>query len=339
MNQNNQILLKNLYTEYNQTLKPVLASVEALYESHPLPLFNEIRSFNDHIARCYRDDITEEFITEQLSKASHHLKRVIFDCLKYLNVYYHDNVIQFEKRSKHIDLSSISDGNFWIDYQRLRQESTKMVREAKKIEGLNFDLSFEKFQNSTVLYDNLNELIYDHTAQINRARSKFYVNNVIHIIIFIFSSLLFWHNIQYYSVLLWNNNNRCSQIIAQINEICLSLIWFNSNGQRFWEKQCPAKYEIILYWSEADNSFIAAIPELPGCMADGSTCQEALNNAEIVISEWLQTAKELGRTIPQPKGRFMYAWFGKMCFNGLSFSFAPNGACFWGMELLEAFHP
>lgn len=64
-----------------------------------------------------------------------------------------------------------------------------------------------------------------------------------------------------------------------------------------------SKYEIIIYWSEADGAFIAEVPELAGCMADGGTYQEALNSAERVIQEWIETAKELGREIPQPKAR------------------------------------
>ena len=67
------------------------------------------------------------------------------------------------------------------------------------------------------------------------------------------------------------------------------------------------KYERIIFWSEKDNKFIVEVPELPGCMADGDTAEHALQNAEIVISEWLETAKEIGREIPQPKGRLMYA--------------------------------
>jgi predicted RNase H-like HicB family nuclease len=67
------------------------------------------------------------------------------------------------------------------------------------------------------------------------------------------------------------------------------------------------RYEIILYWSDEDEAFIAEVPELPGCMADGATYQEALTNAEVVIQEWIETARELGRPIPQPKGRLMYA--------------------------------
>ncbi len=67
------------------------------------------------------------------------------------------------------------------------------------------------------------------------------------------------------------------------------------------------KYEIIIYWSNADDSFIAEVPELPGCMADGITTAEALKNVEFVISEWIETAKELGRSIPVPKGKLAYA--------------------------------
>jgi len=67
------------------------------------------------------------------------------------------------------------------------------------------------------------------------------------------------------------------------------------------------KYEMIIYWSSEDNAFIAEVPELPGCMADGGTYQEAVMNAEVIIDEWIDTANGLGRLIPQPKGRLMYA--------------------------------
>jgi len=67
------------------------------------------------------------------------------------------------------------------------------------------------------------------------------------------------------------------------------------------------KYEIILYWSHEDEAFIAEVPELAGCSADGPDRQAALTNAEAVIAEWLETARELGRPIPEPKGRLLYA--------------------------------
>ncbi|HEY9637384.1 MAG TPA: type II toxin-antitoxin system HicB family antitoxin [Coleofasciculaceae cyanobacterium] len=67
------------------------------------------------------------------------------------------------------------------------------------------------------------------------------------------------------------------------------------------------RYEIILYWSEEDQAFIAEVPELPGCAADGETYQEALQNVEVIMQEWIETAEELGRPIPEPKGRLMFA--------------------------------
>ena len=68
------------------------------------------------------------------------------------------------------------------------------------------------------------------------------------------------------------------------------------------------KYEIIIYWSDEDKAFIAEVPELPGCMADGATQNEVLANIEAVIREWIETANDLGRPIPEPKGcRLMLA--------------------------------
>jgi len=67
------------------------------------------------------------------------------------------------------------------------------------------------------------------------------------------------------------------------------------------------RYEMIVYWSEEDEAFIVEVPELPGCMADGATYQEAIANAQVIIQEWIETAQELGRPIPEPKGRLVYA--------------------------------
>jgi predicted RNase H-like HicB family nuclease len=68
-----------------------------------------------------------------------------------------------------------------------------------------------------------------------------------------------------------------------------------------------SKYEMVIYWSEDDSAFIVEVPELPGCMADGASYREAVANAEVVIEEWLETAQELGRFIPAPRGRLMFA--------------------------------
>jgi predicted RNase H-like HicB family nuclease len=73
------------------------------------------------------------------------------------------------------------------------------------------------------------------------------------------------------------------------------------------DAELPFKYEVIIYWSDADEAFIAEVPELAGCAADGQTPQEALAVVEVVAREWIETARELGRPIPQPRGRLLFA--------------------------------
>lgn len=67
------------------------------------------------------------------------------------------------------------------------------------------------------------------------------------------------------------------------------------------------RYEVIIYWSAEDDAFIAEVPELPGCAADGATYEDALANVRVIIDEWIETAQQLGRSIPEPRGRLMYA--------------------------------
>ncbi|MDP8262467.1 MAG: type II toxin-antitoxin system HicB family antitoxin [Candidatus Ancaeobacter aquaticus] len=67
------------------------------------------------------------------------------------------------------------------------------------------------------------------------------------------------------------------------------------------------KYEVLIYWSKDDNAYIAEVPELSGCMADGSSYESALKNVEVIIKEWIETAKNAGKPIPDPKGKLMYA--------------------------------
>ena len=72
------------------------------------------------------------------------------------------------------------------------------------------------------------------------------------------------------------------------------------------KKTCRLRYEIVVYWSEEDEAFIAEAPELPRCAADGTTYEEALKDLEVVMQEWIETATELGRPVPEPKGRLVF---------------------------------
>lgn len=67
------------------------------------------------------------------------------------------------------------------------------------------------------------------------------------------------------------------------------------------------RYEVIVYWSDEDEAYIAEVPELPGCVADGVTYEETVRNIQVIIAEWIETAKASGREIPTPKGRLLYA--------------------------------
>ncbi len=67
------------------------------------------------------------------------------------------------------------------------------------------------------------------------------------------------------------------------------------------------RYELIIYWSRTDECFVVEVTELPGCMADGATYEQAVVNAQAVIQEWLETARSLNRPIPEPRGRLAYA--------------------------------
>ena len=69
----------------------------------------------------------------------------------------------------------------------------------------------------------------------------------------------------------------------------------------------PLKYEVIIYWSDDDQGFIAEVPELPGCAADGTTPEQALAKVQVVASKWIETARELGRPVPEPRGRLLFA--------------------------------
>jgi predicted RNase H-like HicB family nuclease len=73
------------------------------------------------------------------------------------------------------------------------------------------------------------------------------------------------------------------------------------------EARLQTKYELVIWWSDEDGAFLVEVPELPGCMADGGTYEEALANVQVIIRQWIETAEELGRPVPQPRGRLMYA--------------------------------
>jgi len=146
-----------------------MAELEALYEKAPIPVFNEIRAFTDHLSRCYRDNVDEKYIREQLSKARNHLVRAIFDCFKYINVYYYK---RFKKTDRLFNFSRIREidfGDFKNEYDRLHRKAFEAKKNAKKFESKDRDQSFKYYEEA---YNTFVEL-EDHLAKYqNRIKWK-----------------------------------------------------------------------------------------------------------------------------------------------------------------------
>lgn len=183
--------LLNLYNEcYNETLKPLLATVESLYEEQPVVIFNEIRSFNDHIARCYRPDANEDFIRDNLTKAKSHLKRAILDCFKHLNVYYYEVSRKFERNCRNVDLTTVSNGEFYIKYRKLKQSAVNTVRKAKKVETIDIEKAFDTYQKAYSEYAALDDFINQNLTNINWAKVKFTVKRTLKFFAWLLSAII-----------------------------------------------------------------------------------------------------------------------------------------------------
>lgn len=190
MNKKQSEELANLYNTYNETIKPLIALIEARFEKFPLPIFNEIRAFNDHVAQCYRKGIGTDYIQGELNRAERHIKRIVFDCFKYLNVSLNDFVVKFEKQTKKIDLTTINNGDFFVKYKKLRASAIQAVRDAKKVESKDNQTAFEKYEEAFNIYCDLEELINSNFTNIIWARAKFNLGMIGKIILWLLAAIL-----------------------------------------------------------------------------------------------------------------------------------------------------
>jgi len=193
MNKRNNEYLVDIFKTYNDVLKVLLAEVEATYSATPTLLFNEIRSSFDHIARTYRDGIEEYEIENQLKKAQSHIRRAIIDCYKFLNVFYQEKIVKFEKETRNIDLISIDNGRFYNEFKQNHELAIESLREAKKLEGIDTEAAFQKYQESyNYLYD-INQLITENykkvTYKIFRQSSVYISKILIWVIIALLSGI------------------------------------------------------------------------------------------------------------------------------------------------------
>lgn len=170
--QQTQSLLAPLYESYLNAIKPLIAEIEARTEKFPLPLFNEIRAFNDHVARCYSSSASDNDILGNIQKAEGHITRIVLDCYKYLNVFIYEEVKKFEKSTKNIDLTNIDNGTFWPEYKRLCKQGRNKKKEAKTIESINKIKALQLLQEAYNIYVQLENLIDNQIENVKWARVK-----------------------------------------------------------------------------------------------------------------------------------------------------------------------
>ena len=172
-----------LYATYNESIKFLIAHIELLYEKFPTPIFNEIRAFNDHIARCYTEPLDESIVEEQIPKAKSHIERILLDCYKYVNTELRIKTIdEFDRRTRNVDIKNISNGEFYLEYKNKDNGIAKKLKDAKLLESIDkaeaLSLYEEAFNSLCDLEDFLNE--YRH--HINWAIAKFRINKTMTIL-------------------------------------------------------------------------------------------------------------------------------------------------------------
>jgi hypothetical protein len=180
-----------LYQTYNEVIKPLIAEIEVRYEQFPTPVFNELRAFNDHIARCHRNNISNSEIETQISKARGHIERLILDCYKYMNVDLRKNVIErFDRRTKGVDIGAISNGNFFAFYSDAKKFINAHLKEAKRLEAVDKDTSIKEYET---VYNKLSELeifLIDNEQHICWARTKYYSNRILKMIGWLLAAII-----------------------------------------------------------------------------------------------------------------------------------------------------
>jgi len=180
-----------LYRTYIEVIKPLIAEIEVRYEKFPTPVFNEIRAFNDHIARCHRQGISDLDIEEELRKAKGHIERIILDCYKFLNVSLHKNVIsKFNKRTKGVDLGAISNDTFFATYSEAKKNINSLLKEAKLLEIQDKEKSLAKYELVYNRFSELETFLIENERHICWARARYYSSKVWKLIAWILAAII-----------------------------------------------------------------------------------------------------------------------------------------------------
>ncbi|MBQ6156608.1 MAG: hypothetical protein IJK22_08400 [Bacteroidales bacterium] len=181
---------KELFSQYNYVIKPLVAEIEARGEAMPQPLFNEIRAFTDHIARCYRDDISEERMADELQKARRHIIRITLDCFKCLNILLFQEIEKFEHRTRNINLKAIDNGEFYPKYKQMRREAAETVKKAKITESENSDKALILYDAAFNKYVGIERLLKECTEEVKWARIHFSARRVVKFLLWLAAAIL-----------------------------------------------------------------------------------------------------------------------------------------------------
>lgn len=165
----------------------MIAEIEVRMQAFPTPVINEIRAFNDHIARCYHENMSDDKISKEIDKAERHVVRIILDCYKYLIICLDDHLKDFENISRNIDLTKIDNGLFYPKYSLLKKESKDLVFIAKKAETIDSEDSFVKYETAYNKYCELESLIHEVNLKVNHLRIKYPINRTKQSILWILS--------------------------------------------------------------------------------------------------------------------------------------------------------
>lgn len=207
MIEENLRLLEKLYQQYNDPVKPLLAEIEAIYEKFPLPLYNEIRAMNDHVARAVTA-VDDKKAVIQLEKAASHINRITRDCYKFLDVYYKREAERFDKLMCTIEPSTTEDYQRMADYGKLSDKATNLVEYAKKNEHLVSDeetyVNFEKAYNA---YKELHSFIVNNRRIVFSLKRKKRIKMIGSVIFSIFTFLL--------GCIITNNNQKIVEVFMQ----------------------------------------------------------------------------------------------------------------------------
>lgn len=185
-----QLQVEDCYIQYCSVIKPLIARIEALSEKIPLPIFNEIRALNDHIARCYFNNPDDEYIAEQISKANRHVLRITLDCFKCLNVILYSKIEDFEKFTRNVDLTVINNGVFFPEYTRKKSEAARFVEKAKIQEGYDVGIALKLYEDACNLYSEIVESINDIYENVRWAKIRFSSKKIMTIVGWILSVII-----------------------------------------------------------------------------------------------------------------------------------------------------